>query len=126
MQRSFASVILFSFSIICFIVGILLLIATDKVAIHTMYGLDAEVANIIIKFLGSAYLLISILLFTIKDAKESMLSLVIFGLIIFGFVNIYLLKIFSNVIVMSNLYFIFQILLLICLIYSLYDNQKER
>ena len=126
MQRSFASVILFSFSIICFIVGILLLIATDKVAIHTMYGLDAEVANIIIKFLGSAYLLISILLFTIKDAKESMLSLIIFGLIIFGFVNIYLLKIFSNVIVMSNLFFIFQILLLICLIYSLYDNQKER
>ena len=94
MQRSFASVILFSFSIICFIVGILLLIATDKVAIHTMYGLDAEVANIIIKFLGSAYLLISILLFTIKDAKESMLSLIIFGLIIFGFINIYLLKIF--------------------------------
>ena len=126
MQRSFASVILFSFSIICFIVGIILLIATDKVAIHTMYGLDAEVANIIIKFLGSAYLLISILLFTIKDAKESMLSLIIFGLIIFGFVNIYLLKIFSNVIVMSNLFFIFQILLLICLIYSLYDNQKER
>ena len=126
MQRSFASVILFSFSIICFIVGILLLIATDKVAIHTMYGLDAEVANIIIKFLGSAYLLISILLFTIKDAKESMLSLIIFGLIIFGFINIYLLKIFSNVIVMSNLFFIFQILLLICLIYSLYDNQKER
>ena len=126
MQRSFASVILFSFSIICFIVGILLLIATDKVAIHTMYGLDAEVANIIIKFLGSAYLLISVLLFTIKDAKESMLSLIIFGLIIFGFINIYLLKIFSNVIVMSNLFFIFQILLLICLIYSLYDNQKER
>ena len=126
MQRSFASVILFSFSIICFIVGILLLIATDKVAIHTMYGLDAEVANIIIKFLGSAYLLISILLFTIKDVKESMLSLIIFGLIIFGFINIYLLKIFSNVIVMSNLFFIFQILLLICLIYSLYDNQKER
>ena len=126
MQRSFASVILFSFSIICFIVGIILLIATDKVAIHTMYGLDAEVANIIIKFLGSAYLLISILLFTIKDAKESMLSLIIFGLIIFGFINIYLLKIFSNVIVMSNLFFIFQILLLICLIYSLYDNQKER
>ena len=126
MQRSFASVILFSFSIICFIVGILLLLATDKVAIHTMYGLNAEVANIIIKFLGSAYLLISILLFTIKDVKESMLSLIIFGLIIFGFVNIYLLKIFSNVIVMSNLFFIFQILLLICLIYSLYDNQKER
>ena len=126
MQRSFASVILFSFSIICFIVGIILLIATDKVAIHTMYGLDAEVANIIIKFLGSAYLLISVLLFTIKDAKESMLSLIIFGLIIFGFINIYLLKIFSNVIVMSNLFFIFQILLLICLIYSLYDNQKER
>jgi len=126
MQRSFASVILFSFSIICCIVGIILLIATDKVAIHTMYGLDAEVANIIIKFLGSAYLLISILLFTIKDAKESMLSLIIFGLIIFGFINIYLLKIFSNVIVMSNLFFIFQILLLICLIYSLYDNQRER
>tara|TARA_B100001287_G_scaffold270920_1_gene270382 strand:+ start:1390 stop:1770 length:381 start_codon:yes stop_codon:yes gene_type:complete len=126
MQRSFASVILFSFSIICFIVGILLLIATDKVAIHTMYGIDAEVANIIIKFLGSAYLLISILLFTIKDAKESMLSLIIFGLIFFSFINIYLLKIFSNVIVMSNLFFIFQILILICLIYSLYDNQKER
>ena len=126
MQRSFASVILFSFSIICFIVGILLLIATDKVAIHTMHGLNAEVANIIIKFLGSAYLLISILLFTVKDSKESILSLIIFGLIIFGFVNIYLLKIFSNVIVMSNLFFIFQILLLICLIYSLYDNQKER
>mgnify|MGYP001181109570 CR=1 FL=1 len=126
MQRSFASVILFSFSIICFIVGILLLIATDKVAIHTMYGIDAEVANIIIKFLGSAYLLISILLFTIKDAKESKLSLIIFGLIFFSFINIYLLKIFSNVIVMSNLFFIFQILILICLIYSLYDNQKER
>ena len=126
MQRSFASVILFSFSIICCIVGIILLIATDKVAIHTMYGLDAEVANIIIKFLGSAYLLISILLFTIKDAKESMLSLIIFGLIIFGFINIYLLKIFSNVIVMSNIFFIFQILLLICLTYSLYDNQKGR
>ena len=126
MQRSFASVILFSFSIICFIVGILLLLATDKVAIHTMHGLNAEVANIIIKFLGSAYLLISILLFTIKDVKESMLSLIIFGLIIFGFINIYLLKIFSDVIVMNNLFFIFQILLLICLIYSLYDNQKER
>lgn len=125
MQRSFASVILFIFSIICFIVGILLLIVTDKVAIHTMYGLNAEVADIIIKFLGSAYLLISILLFVIKDAKESVLTLIIFGLIIFGFVNIYLLNVFSNVIVMSNLFFIFQILLLICLIYSLYDNLKK-
>ena len=126
MQRSFASAILFSFSIICFIVGTLLLIATDKVAIHTMYGLNAEVANIIIKFLGSAYLLISILIFITKDTKESILSLIIFGLIIFGFVNIYLLKIFSNVIAMSNLFFILQILVQICLIYSLYDNLKKR
>ena len=125
MKKSFSYVIFKVLSIICFITGVLLLIFTKKVALHTIYGVDGSITNVIIKFLGSAYLLLGFLLFLIKSISGKKLIAAIIAFNIFGFVNLYLLLLFNELIHLSTIYFTFQALLQICLIIALIEKTKK-
>jgi len=126
MKKSFSYVIFNVLSVICFITGVLLLIFTKKVALHTIYGVDGSITNVIIKFLGSAYLLLGFLLFLIKSISGKKLVAAIIAFNIFGFINLYLLFLFDELIHLSNIYFTFQALLQICLIFSLVEKVRQR
>jgi len=126
MKKSFSYVIFNVLSVICFITGVLLLIFTKKVALHTIYGVDGSITNVIIKFLGSAYLLLGFLLFLIKSISGKKLVAAIIAFNIFGFINLYLLFLFDELIHLSNIYFTFQALLQICLIFSLVEKVRQK
>ena len=126
MKKSFSYVIFNVLSVICFITGVLLLIFTKKVALHTIYGVDGSITNVIIKFLGSAYLLLGFLLFLIKSISGKKLVAAIIAFNISGFINLYLLFLFDELIHLSNIYFTFQALLQICLIFSLVEKVRQR
>ena len=126
MKKSFSYVIFNVLSAICFITGVLLLIFTKKVALHTIYGIDGAITNVIIKFLGSAYLLLGFLLYLIKSISGKKLVAAIIAFNIFGFVNLYLLFLFHELIHLSSLYFTFQALLQICLMFSLIEKVRKK
>ena len=127
MQRSFSNVIIHVLSIICFIVGLLLLLITKKVTMHAMYGLNAEVANVIVKFLGSAYVLIAFMMYLIKNFRGKKLIYAIISFNLVGFINLHLLYMCSELIHLSNIYFTFQAIVQICLIFCVFDaiNDNE-
>ena len=81
-----------------------------------------SITNVIIKFLGSAYLLLGFLLFLIKSISGKKLIAAIIAFNIFGFVNLYLLLLFNELIHLPTIYFTFQALLQICLIIALIEK----
>ena len=125
MQRSFSNVIIHVLSIICFVVGLLLLLLTKKVTMHAMYGLNADIANVIVKFLGSAYLLIAFMMYLIKNFRGKKLIYATISFNLFGFINLYLLYMFNELIHLSNIYFTFQAIMQMCLIFCVFDTINE-
>ena len=123
--KSFSEVILFTLSFIFIVIGILLLLFTEWVSLLALKGMEKEIANIVQQFLGSSFILIGILCYSIKGIKGKPLYLTISGLLIFSCINLYLLFLFSSLIILPSIYFIFQILIQLMLIFSLYDAIKR-
>tara|TARA_Y100000739_G_C20520283_1_gene423790 strand:- start:441 stop:821 length:381 start_codon:yes stop_codon:yes gene_type:complete len=126
MQRSFTEVILTIISVIYFVFGIFHLIFTKQAGLFVMYGVNGEIAAILQKFLGGAYLLIALLLFLLRKAKGSSLYITIGGVNIIGFIHLYLLFLFNNIIPLSLIYFIFIALVQICLFFSIFEQVNKR
>ena len=123
--KLFSEVILLTLSFIFIIIGILLLLFTEWVSLLALKGMEKEIANIVQQFLGSSFILIGILCYAIKGIKGKPLYLTISGLLIFSCINLYLLFLFSSLIILPSIYFIFQILIQLMLIFSLYDAIKR-
>jgi len=123
--KSFSEVILFTLSFIFIIIGILLLLFTEWVSLLTLKGAEKEITNIVQQFLGSSFILIGILCYAIKGTKGKPLYSTIAGLLIFSCINLYLLFLFSSLIILPSVYFIFQILIQLILIFALYDAIKR-
>ena len=123
--KLFSEVILLTLSFIFIIIGILLLLFTEWVSLLALKGMEKEIANIVQQFLGSSFILIGILCYAIKGIKGKPLYLTISGLLIFSCINLYLLFLFSSLIILPSVYFIFQILIQLMLIFSLYDAIKR-
>jgi len=123
--KSFSEVIFFTLSYIFIIIGIFLVFFTEWVSLLTLNGLGNEITTIIEQFLGSSFILIGILSYSIKGVEGKPLYLALAGLLIFSCINLYLIFIFSSLIVLSSLYFIMQILIQLILIFTLYDAIKR-
>jgi len=123
--KLFSEVILLTLSFIFIIIGILLLLFTEWVSLLALKGSEKEITNIVQQFLGSSFILIGILCYAIKGIKGKPLYLTISGLLIFSCINLYLLFLFSSLIILPSIYFIFQILIQLMLIFSLYDAIKR-
>jgi uncharacterized membrane protein len=125
MQRSFTFVILQVYTIIFLIVGFLLLIFTEEVSLFTMYGADGMITSVIQQFLGSAFILVGLLTFLIKKLEGKLLYYSILAFNIFGFINLYLLFSFSQIIQLPYVYFSFQVLMQVALLFAFIEQMKK-
>ena len=125
MQKSFTFVILQLYTIIFLIVGFLLLIFTEEVSLFTMYGADGMITSVIQQFLGSAFILIGLLTFLIKKLEGNLLYYSILAFNIFGFINLYLLFSFSQIIQLPYVYFSFQVLMQVALLFAFIEQMKK-
>jgi hypothetical protein len=124
-SKTLTEVILLLYSFIFINVGLLLLIFTKEVSLITMFGEGAVVANIIQQFLGSSYLLLGLLMYAIKGLKGKKIYFIISALNLVGFINLYLIFSFSQHIVLPSVYFIFQVLMQISLLFALIEQVKK-
>jgi len=125
MQKSFTFVILQLYTIIFLIVGFLLLILPEKISLFTMYGSDGMITSVIQQFLGSAFILIGLLTFLIKKLEGNLLYYSILAFNIFGFINLYLLFSFSQIIQLPYVYFSFQVLMQVALLFAFIEQMKK-
>jgi hypothetical protein len=124
-KRSFTEVILLLYGFIFIVIGIGLLCFTKEVTLFTFVGTPAHVLNVMHQFLGAAYLLIGLLMFTINILKGKQLYFAIAAINLIGFINLYLIFIFNELIVLPSIYFIFQAIIQITLVLALYEQVKR-
>ena len=125
MQKSFTFVILQVYSIIFLTVGFLLLFFTEEVSLFTMYGTDGMITSVIQQFLGSAFVLVGLLTFLLKKLEGKLLYYSILAFNIFGFINLYLLFSFNQVIQLPYVYFSFQVLMQVALLFAFIEQMKQ-
>ena len=125
MQKSFTFVILQVYTIIFLTVGFLLLLFTEEVSLFTMYGADGMITSVIQQFLGSAFVLVGLLTFLLKKLEEKLLYYSILAFNIFGFINLYLLFLFSQIIQLPYVYFSFQVLMQVALLFAFIEQMKK-
>jgi len=125
MQKSFSFVILQLYTIIFLTVGFLLLFFTEEVSLFTMYGSDGMITSVIQQFLGSALVLVGLLTFLLKKLEGKLLYYSILAFNIFGFINLYLLFSFSQIIQLPYVYFSFQVLMQITLLFAFIEQMKK-
>jgi hypothetical protein len=106
-------------------IGIGLVCFTKEVTLFTFVGTPAHVINVIQQFLGAAYLLIGMLMFAIKNLKGKPLYFAISAINLIGFINLYLIFIFNELIILPSIYFIFQAIMQITLLLALYEQVKR-
>tara|TARA_B110000003_G_scaffold180564_1_gene179738 strand:- start:116 stop:505 length:390 start_codon:yes stop_codon:yes gene_type:complete len=125
MQKSFTFVILQLYTIIFLTVGFFLLFFTEEVSLFTMYGADGMITSVIQQFLGSALVLVGLLTFLLKKLEGKLLYYSILAFNIFGFINLYLLFSFSQIIQLPYVYFSFQVLMQVALLFAFIDQMKK-
>ena len=125
MQKSFTFVILQVYTIVFLTVGFLLLFFTEEVSLFTMYGADGMITSVIQQFLGSAFVLVGLLTFLVKKLEGKLLYYSILAFNIFGFINLYLLFSFSQIIQLPYVYFSFQVLMQVALLFAFIEQMKK-
>ena len=125
MQKSFTFVILQVYTIIFLTVGFLLPLFTEEVSLFTMYGSDGMITSVIQQFLGSALLLVGLLTYLLKKLEGKLLYYSILAFNIFGFINLYLLFSFSQIIQLPYVYFSFQVLMQVSLLFAFIEQMKK-
>ena len=125
MQKSFTFVILQVYTIVFLTVGFLLLFFTEEVSLFTMYGADGMITSVIQQFLGSAFVLVGLLTFLIKKLEGKLLYYSILAFNIFGFINLYLLFSFSQIIQLPYVYFSVQVLMQVTLLFAFIEQMNK-
>ena len=127
--RTFSQVVLLLFSFIFLITGILLLVFTEQIqeaALNSLTSIASRLTIVLQQFLGNAYLLLGVLLYLIKNSKGKPLYITLTSLFIMGFINLYLIFQFNDLIFLPTIYFVFQSLLQLLIFFALIDETKKR
>ena len=122
---SFSQVILQLFSFVFLVTGILLLIFTEEVSLTALKGVAGRLSIVIQQFLGNAYLLLGAILYLVKNIKGRSLHITLTSLFIMGFINLYLIFQFNDLIVLPAIYFVFQSLLQLLILVALIDEARR-
>ena len=128
-SRTFSQVVLQLFSLIFLITGILLLVLTKEIqeaALNELTGIASRLTIVLQQFLGNTYILLGVLLYLIKDYKGKPLYITLTSLFIMGFINLYLIFQFNDLIFLPTIYFVFQSLLQLLIFFALIDETKNR
>jgi len=126
--RTFSQVVLQLFSLIFLITGILLLVFTEQIqeaALNSLTSIASRLTIVLQQFLGNAYLLLGVLLYLIKDSKGKPLYITLTSLFIMGFINLYLIFQFNDLIFLPTIYFVFQSLLQLLIFSALIDELRR-
>ncbi|MFT4902342.1 MAG: hypothetical protein ACI84S_000032 [Thalassomonas sp.] len=124
--RSFTEIFFIIYTLVFSIIGFVLLFFTDKISLLTLVGEQTKLTILVEQFLGSFMILLSFLLFSVRKLKGQVILNSIKGLILVGFINLYLLFLLSDNIILSTLYFIFQLILILSFFVILFDQVKKK
>ena len=124
-KNSFTQAILQALSLIFFTLAALMIFTPKKVSIVTHLGVSGEISLITLQFLGTAYFLIGCLLHILKDMEGKQLQNVLISLNLMGFLHLFLIFKSNSFIALPYIYFIFQILIQLILIYCLLDRDRD-
>ena len=124
--RSFTEIFFAIYAFVFLTIGFVLLFFTDKISLLTLVGEQTKLTILVEQFLGSFMILLSFLLFSVRKLDGQVILNCIKGLIIVGFINLYLLFSLSENIILPSIYFIFQIILILSFFIVLYEQLKRR
>ena len=124
--RSFTEIFFIIYTLVFSIIGFVLLFFTDKISLLTLVGEQTKLTILVEQFLGSFMILLSFLLFSVRKLKGQVILNSIKGLILVGFINLYLLFSLSKNIILPTVYFIFQLILILSFFVALFEQLKRK
>ena len=125
-QKSITEILFTFYSLILFTLGVLVVFFTKEFDVISLEGDKGEVAYIFLKFTGSFEILASFLIFSLRKLKGRVIYYSVAGLILAGFINIYLLLSLNDYINLPSIYFIFQIIVQLSFFVVLFDQVKKK
>ena len=124
--QSFTEIFFIIYTLVFSIIGFVLLFFTDKISLLTLAGEQTKLTILVEQFLGSFMILLSFLLFSVRKLKGQVILNSIKGLILVGFINLYLLFSLSENIILPTVYFIFQLILILSFFVALFEQLKRK
>ena len=125
-QLSITEILFTSYAFILFTLGILVVFFTEEFDILNLKGDTGKISYIFLKFIGSFELLASFLIFSLRKLKGRVIYYSVAGLILAGFINIYLLFSLNEYTILPSVYFIFQIIVQLSFFIVLFDQVKRK
>ena len=125
-QKSITEILFTVYAFVLFILGVLVVFFTKEFDVISLKGDKGEIAYIFLKFIGSFEILASFLIFSIRKLKGRVIYYSAVGLIIAGFINLYLLSMLSEYIILPSVYLIFQIIFQLSFFLVLFDQVKRK
>ena len=123
---SITEVLFTTYAFILFTLGIIVVFLTKEFDILNLNGDTGEIAYIFLKFIGSFELLASFLIFSLRKLKGRVIYYSVAGLILVGFINLYLLFSLNDYIILPSIYFIFLIIVQLSFFAVLFDQVKRK
>ena len=123
---SITEVLFTTYAFILFTLGIIVVFFTKEFDILNLKGDTGEIAYIFLKFIGSFELLASFLIFSLRKLKGRVIYYSVAGLILAGFINLYLLFSLNDYIILPSIYFIFLIIVQLSFFAVLFDQVKRK
>ena len=124
--RSFTEIFFAIYAFVFLTIGFVLLFFTDKISLLTLVGEQTKLTILVEQFLGSFMFLLGVFLFSVRKLHGHVILNCIKGLILLGFINLYLLFSLSENIILPSIYFIFQLMLQISFFTVLFEQLKRR
>ena len=125
-QPSITQALYTTYAFILFTLGFLVVFFTKEFDVINLKGDTGEISYIFLKFIGSFELLASFLIFSLRKLKGRVIYYSVVGLILSGFINIYLLFLINDYIILPSTYFIFQIIVQLSLFVVIFDQVKRK
>jgi hypothetical protein len=125
-QLSITEALYTTYAFILFTLGLLIVFYTKEFDVINLKGDTGEISYIFLKFIGSFELLASFLIFSLRKLKGRAIYYSVAGLILGGFINIYLLFSLNDYIILPSIYFIFQIIVQLSFFAVLFDQVKRK
>ena len=125
-QLSITEALYTTYAFILFTLGLLVVFYTKEFDVINLKGDTGEISYIFLKFIGSFELLASFLIFSLRKLKGRVIYYSVAGLILAGFINIYLLFSLNEYTILPSVYFIFQIIVQLSFFIVLFDQVKRK
>ena len=125
-QPSITETLYTTYAFILFTLGLLVIFFTKEFDVINLKGDAGEISYMFLKFIGSFELLASFLIFSLRKLKGRVIYYSVAGLILAGFINLYLLFSLNDYIILPSIYFIFLIIVQLSFFAVLFDQVKRK